>query len=171
MSIQSTKFKGKPVNLLDPLPEVNENAYDFTFVKSDLSEGSLYDFEDKVKVVIGVPSLDTGICQRETRTFNEKLAGKEGVIGIVISKDLPFAMKRFCETEGINNIMSVSDYRYGDFTREFGTEMIDGPLKGLSARTIFIIDKENKIRYVDITADITDEPDYDRVLSALSEIK
>jgi thiol peroxidase len=80
-------------------------------------------------------------------------------------------MKRFCETEGINNIMSVSDYRYGDFTREFGTEMIDGPLKGLSARTIFIIDKENKIRYVDITADITDEPDYDRVLSALSEIK
>ncbi len=170
MSIQSTKFKGKLVNLLDPLPEVNENAYDFTFVKSDLSEGSLYDFDDKVKVVIGVPSLDTGICQRETRTFNEKLAGIEGVVGIVISKDLPFAMKRFCETEGINNIISASDYRYGDFTREFGTEMIDGPLKGLSARTVFIIDKENKIRYVEVTIDIIEEPDYDRVLEAVKAI-
>jgi thiol peroxidase len=171
MSIQSTKFKGNNVNLLDPLPEVNENAYDFTFVKSDLSEGSLYDFEDKIKVVIGVPSLDTGVCQRETRTFNEKLASKDGVVGIVISKDLPFAMKRFCETEGISNIVSASDYRYGDFTREYGTEMIDGPLKGLSARTVFIVDKENKIRYVEITKDITEEPDYDKVLSAIDEIK
>lgn len=171
MSIQSTKFKGSPVSLLDPLPEINEEAYDFTFVKTDLSEGSLFDFEDKVKVVIGVPSLDTGVCQRETRTFNEKLGKQEGVVGIVISKDLPFAMKRFCETEGIENIISASDYRYGDFTREFGTEMITGPLKGLSARTVFIIDKDNKIKYVEITNDITEEPDYDKVLSALAEIK
>jgi thioredoxin-dependent peroxiredoxin len=171
MSLQSTKFGGRPVNLLDPLPEVGETAFDFTFVKTDLSEGTLYDYDDKIKVVLGVPSLDTGICQTETRKFNERLGALEGVVGIVISKDLPFAMKRFCETEGIANIISASDFRYNDFTTEFGTEMIDGPLKGLSARTIFIIDKENKIRYVQLTPDITVEPDYDAVMDALKAVK
>ncbi len=170
MSLQTTSFKGRPVNLLDPLPEVEENAFDFTFVKTDLSESSLYDFEDKIKVVIGVPSLDTGICQRETREFNERLAKKEGVIGIIISKDLPFAMKRFCEAEGIENVISASDYRYQDFTREYGTEMLDGPLKGLSARAVFIIDKENKIRYVELTKDIIEEPNYDNVINALDAL-
>jgi thioredoxin-dependent peroxiredoxin len=167
MSLQTTSFKGRPVNLLDPLPEVEENAFDFTFVKTDLSESSLYDYEDKIKVVIGVPSLDTGICQRETREFNERLAKKEGVIGIIISKDLPFAMKRFCEAEGIENVVSASDYRYNDFTREYGTEMLDGPLKGLSARTVFIIDRDNKIRYVELTRDVIEEPNYDKVIEAL----
>ena len=167
MSLQTTSFKGRPVNLLDPLPEVEENAFDFTFVKTDLSESSLYDYEDKIKVVIGVPSLDTGICQRETREFNERLAKKEGVIGIIISKDLPFAMKRFCEAEGIENVVSASDYRYNDFTREYGTEMLDGPLKGLSARTVFIIDRDNKIRYVELTIDVIEEPNYDKVIEAL----
>jgi thiol peroxidase len=170
MSLQTTSFKGRPVNLLDPLPEVEENAFDFTFVKTDLSESSLYDYENKVKVVIGVPSLDTGICQRETREFNERLAKKEGVIGIIISKDLPFAMKRFCEAEGIENVVSASDYRYNDFTREYGTEMLDGPLKGLSARAVFIIDKQNKIRYVELTKDIIEEPNYDRVIEALDAL-
>jgi thioredoxin-dependent peroxiredoxin len=171
MSLQATKFGGRTVNLLDPLPEVGEIAFDFTFVKSDLSEGTLYDFDDKIKVVLGVPSLDTGICQTETRKFNERLGSVDGVVGIVISKDLPFAMKRFCETEGIDNIISASDFRYGDFTTEFGTEMIDGPLKGLSARAIFIIDKENKIRYVQLTPEITVEPDYDAVMDALKALK
>lgn len=170
MSLQTTSFKGRPVNLLDPLPEVEENAFDFTFVKTDLSESSLYDYENKVKVVIGVPSLDIGICQRETREFNERLAKKEGVIGIIISKDLPFAMKRFCEAEGIENVVSASDYRYNDFTREYGTEMLDGPLKGLSARAVFIIDKQNKIRYVELTKDIIEEPNYDRVIEALDAL-
>jgi thiol peroxidase len=170
MSLQTTKFGGRPVNLLDPLPEVNENAFDFTFVKTDLSEGTLYDYDDKIKVLLGVPSLDTGICQTETRKFNERLGALEGVVGIVISKDLPFAMKRFCETEGISNIISASDFRYTDFTREYGTEMIDGPLKGLSARAIFVVDKENKIRYVELTPDITVEPDYDSVIEAVKSL-
>jgi thiol peroxidase len=170
MSLQTTKFGGRPVNLLDPLPEVNENAFDFTFVKTDLSEGTLYDYDNKIKVLLGVPSLDTGICQTETRKFNERLGAMEGVVGIVISKDLPFAMKRFCETEGITNIISASDFRYTDFTREYGTEMIDGPLKGLSARAIFVVDKENKIRYVELTPDITVEPDYDSVIEAVKSL-
>ncbi len=170
MSLETTSFKGKPVELLEELPGVNQDAFDFTFVKTDLSESSLYDFDGKVKVLIAVPSLDTGICQRETRQFNERLNDKKGVVGIVVSKDLPFAMKRFCETEGLNNIVSASDFRYLDFTREYGTEMVDGPLKGLSARAVFVVDQNNKIRYVELTPDVIAEPDYDKVMAAVDQL-
>lgn len=170
MSLETTAFNGKPVELLEELPGVNQEAFDFTFVNTDLSEGSLYDFEGKVKVLIAVPSLDTGICQRETRQFNERLNQKEGVVGIVISKDLPFAMKRFCETEGLTNVVSASDFRYLDFTREYGTEMVDGPLKGLSARAVFVVDQNNKIRYVELTPDIILEPNYDKIMEVVNQL-
>jgi thiol peroxidase len=170
MSLETTAFNGKPVELLEELPGVNQEAFDFTFVNTDLTEGSLYDFEGKIKVLIAVPSLDTGICQRETRQFNERLNQKEGVVGIVISKDLPFAMKRFCETEGLSNIVSASDFRYLDFTREYGTEMVDGPLKGLSARAVFVVDQNNKIRYVELTPDIILEPNYDKIMEVVNQL-
>jgi thiol peroxidase len=170
MSLETTAFNGKPVELLEELPGVNQEAFDFTFVNTDLTEGSLYDFEGKIKVLIAVPSLDTGICQRETRQFNERLNQKEGVVGIVISKDLPFAMKRFCETEGLSNIISASDFRYLDFTREYGTEMVDGPLKGLSARAVFVVDQNNKIRYVELTPDIILEPNYDKIMEVVNQL-
>lgn len=170
MSLETTAFNGKPVELLEELPGINQEAFDFTFVNTDLTEGSLYDFDGKVKVLIAVPSLDTGICQRETRQFNERLNQKEGVVGIVISKDLPFAMKRFCEAEGLSNIVSASDFRYLDFTREYGTEMVDGPLKGLSARAVFVVDQNNKIRYVELTPDIILEPDYDKVIAEVDKL-
>lgn len=170
MSLEKTAFNGKPVELLEELPGINQEAFDFTYVNTDLTEGSLYDFDGKVKVLIALPSLDTGICQRETRQFNERLNQKEGVVGIVISKDLPFAMKRFCETEGLSNIVSASDFRYLDFTREYGTEMVDGPLKGLSARAVFVVDQNNKIRYVELTPDIILEPDYDKVIAEVDKL-
>jgi thiol peroxidase len=170
MSLETTAFNGKPVELLEELPGVNQEAFDFTFVNTDLTEGSLYDFEGKIKVLIAVPSLDTGICQRETRQFNERLNQKEGVVGIVVSKDLPFAMKRFCETEGLSNIVSASDFRYLDFTREYGTEMVDGPLKGLSARAVFVVDQNNKIRYVELTPDIILEPNYDKIMEVVNQL-
>lgn len=170
MSLDRTKYKGQPVSLLDTLPEPGENAFDFTYVKPDLSEGSLYDYEGKVRVLIGLPSLDTGVCQMETRQFNQRLNGKSGVVGFVISKDLPFAMRRFCEAEGIDNVISASDYRYTDFTREYNTEMIDGPLKGLSARSIFVVDQKNKIRYVQLVPEVTQEPDYDAVMKAVESL-
>jgi thiol peroxidase len=170
MPLNSTAFKGHPIDLIDDLPEVNENAFDFTFVKTDLSESSLYDFDNKIKVLIGLPSLDTGVCQKEARQFNEKLNAKEGVVGIVISKDLPFAMKRFCEAEGLSNIVPASDFRYNDFSSEYNTEMTNGPLKGLIARTVFVVDKNNKIRHVEITPDITVEPDYDKILNVVDSL-
>lgn len=168
--MNTTKFKGHNVKLLNDLPEIGDEAYDITVVKSDLTEQSLFDLENKIKVLIGVPSLDTGICQTETRKFNKALENKKDVVGIVISKDLPFAMKRFCETEGITNVIAGSDYRYGDFTREFNTEMIDGPFKGLSARAVFVVDKNNKIAYVQLVPEIGQEPDYDAVIEAVDAL-
>lgn len=163
-------LKGKEVQLKGNLPKEGSKAEDFTVVKTDLSEVSLYDFEDKVKILIGVPSLDTGTCAMETRTFNNKLAKKKGVIGIVISKDLPFAQSRFCETEGIKNVIAVSDYRYNDFCNDFKTEIVTGGLKGLSARAVFVLDKTNIIRYVQLVPEITSEPDYDKVMVAVDEL-
>jgi thiol peroxidase len=163
-------LKGKEVQLKGSLPKVGAKAEDFTAVKTDLSEISLYDFEDKVKVIIGVPSLDTGVCATETRTFNKKLESKEGVVGIVVSKDLPFAQRRFCETEGIKNVVALSDYRYNDFCNEYKTEIVTGGMKGLSARAVFVVDKTNVIRYVQLVPEISTEPNYDEVLAAVDEL-
>jgi thiol peroxidase len=163
-------FKGKTVKLKGNLPKLNSEAEDFTFVKNDLSEQSLYDLGDLIKVIIAVPSLDTGVCAAEARKFNEKLGTRSHVVGVVISKDLPFAQKRFCETDGIKNIITVSDFRYSDFTQTFNTEMIDGPLKGLSARAVFVLDEDNVITYSELVPEVTTEPDYDKILKAVDDL-
>jgi thiol peroxidase len=161
--------KGNPIKLKGDLPKLNSTATDFTYVKNDLKEESLYDLEDKVKVIIAVPSLDTSTCATETRKFNEKLSEK-GVIGIVISKDLPFAQRRFCETDGIKNIMAVSDFRYNDFTEAYNTEILDGALKGLSARAVIVLDEDNIVRYTELVPEISSEPDYDKALAAVDSL-
>ncbi len=146
---------------------MGDMAPDFSYVKEDLSEGTLHDHGNHKKVIIAVPSLDTGVCQMETRQFNQKLGGKDGVKGIVVSKDLPFAMKRFCAAEGIEDVEIASDFR-GNFAESYKTLMTDGPLKGLSARVVFVVDGDNKIVYREVVDDITHEPNYDAVLEALS---
>lgn len=162
----SVKLKGKLVTLADEVPGMGTSAQDFTFVKTDLSEDSLYDY-DGVKVLISVPSLDTATCAAETRKFNEELSNRKGVTAFVISKDLPFAMKRFCETEGIKNVHSVSDYRYNEFGEEYNMNMLDGPLKGLLARAVFVLDKKNIIRYAELVEEVTAEPNYANALKNL----
>jgi thiol peroxidase len=166
----TVNFKGNPVAIKGTLPSIGNQAPDFTFVKSDLTEGKLSDYKDMIKVIIAVPSLDTGVCNTETRRFNELLDNKEGVIGIVISKDLPFAMKRFCETEGVKNIVTASDFRYDDFSKQYNTEMTEGLLKGLSSRAVFVIDKNNSINFVELVAEVTTEPAYENVLSAVDNL-
>lgn len=162
-------FKGTGVQIKGEAPKHGDTAADFTFVKEDLSEGSLSEYDGKVKVIMAVPSLDTGVCQTEAKKFNEKLQDyKSDVVGLVVSKDLPFAMQRFCSNEGIENVVSASDFRYGDFSNEYNLEMIDGPLKGLLARTVYVVDKDNKISYVEFVNEVTDEPDYS---SAMNEVK
>lgn len=167
---ESVKLKGSPVLLSGYIPEVKEIAPDFTFVMQDLTEKSLYDFEGINKVILALPSLDTGICALETKKFNEKLSTMSNVVGLVVSKDLPFAMKRFCGAEGIENVKPASDFRYGDFGKEYNLEMVNGPLKGLLARAVFVLDKENRIHYVELVADITYEPEYDKALAALAKL-
>ena len=163
-------LKGHPIKLVDDVTEPGVKAEDVTFVTKDLNEVSLFDIEGDVKVLISVPSLDTGVCQAETRKFNTELGKRNGVKGLVISKDLPFASKRFCETEGIENIITLSDYRYGDFGKEFGTEMTEGALKGLLARVVFVLDKDNNVVHTEISNDILEEPNYDNVLAKVDEL-
>jgi len=167
----TVNFKGNPVNLAGELPQTNQTAPNFTFVKDDLSEATLYDFDNKIKVILAVPSLDTGVCQTETKRFNEQLAGRSDVQGLVISKDLPFAMGRFCESENIDNVMSGSDFRYSEFGKNYQTDMADGPLKGLSCRAVFVVDQDNVIQYLELVPEITQEPDYERAMEAIEKLE
>lgn len=168
--MDSVTLKGQQVMILEEFPAVGTKAEDVYYVKANLDEESLYDIDSKVKVLLAVPSLDTGVCQAETRKFNAELGKRKGVTGLVISKDLPFASKRFCEAEGIENIITGSDYRYGDFGKEFGVEMIEGALKGLLARSVFVLDEENTIRYAELVPEILDEPNYEAALKAVDEL-
>ncbi len=167
--MNQTNFKGNPVNLVGDVPKAGQKAPDFKYVKEDLSEGSLYGHGNKTKVVIAVPSLDTGICQLEAKRFNKELSGHSDVAGVIVSKDLPFAMKRFCEAEGVDNVEIASDFR-GTFTEDYKTGMLDGPLKGLSARVVFVVNGDNEITYTQVTDDITHEPNYEEVLEAVKAL-
>lgn len=163
-------LKGNPINTKGDLPAVGSTAPDFKFVRTDLSDSSLYSEGNKVKIIIAVPSLDTSTCALETRQFNQKLAEKNNVTGVVISKDLPFAMRRFCETEGIKNVVSASDFRYDEFSQKYNTEIVEGPMKGLSARAVLVVDANNIVRYTELVPEIADEPDYDKVMAAVDKL-
>ncbi len=163
-------LKGNPTRIKGDLPSPGSTAPDFKFVKTDLSDSSLYAEGSKVKVIIAVPSLDTRVCALETRQFNQKIASKTNVTGVVVSKDLPFAMRRFCETEGIENIVSASDFRYNEFSQKYNTEIVDGPMKGLSARAVFVVDGDNVIRYTELVPEIGEEPDYAKVMAEVDKL-
>ena len=168
--MSNIKFKGDPIEVSGKIPNVGDKALDFTFVKDDLSEGSLADFDGKKKVLIIVPSLDTGICQLEAKAFNQQMADKDDTVGLMISKDLPFAMKRFCASEGLETIVNASDFRYNDFASQYNAEMTTGPLKGLFARVVLVLDKDNNITYKEEVDDITHEPNYEAAKAAVEEI-
>lgn len=161
-------LKGNPFSIKGDIPSSGP-ATDFTFVKDDLSEAKLSDF-DAVRVLIAVPSLDTGVCQTETRKFNEQLGQRSGVTGIVVSRDLPFAMKRFCETDGVANIVTASDFRDGDFVDKYNTKITEGPFRGLSARAVFVVNKDNEIVYSELVSEVGDEPDYDRAMAEVDKL-
>lgn len=161
-------IQGNPFSIKGDIP-TQGTAPDFSFVKDDLSEGHLSDF-DQVKVLIAVPSLDTGVCQAETRKFNEQLGQRSGVTGLVVSKDLPFAMKRFCETDGVANIVTASDFRSGDFTDKYNTEITEGPFQGLSARAVFVVNPDNEIVYSELVSEVGDEPNYERVMEEVDKL-
>ncbi len=159
-------LKGNPINLEGSMPGVGDAAPDFKVVKDDMSVVSLKDFAGKTKILVAVPSLDTPVCQKETREFNQKAASLDNTEVIVVSGDLPFAMKRFCSTEGIDRVTVGSQYRDFSFSKAYGTHLADGPLAGLSARAVFVVDKDDKVKYVELVPEIAEEPKYDQVLEA-----
>lgn len=166
----SVKFKDESVRLSGDIPRVGEPAPDFTFVHTDLSEYSLYDYEYKIKVIVSIPSIETGVCQIETRKFNEIMAKYHDVVVLVVSQDLPFSLKRYCGAEGLNNVVPISDFRYNDFSEEFGVGITEGAFKGLTARAVFVVDKKNVIRYAELVPEIGLEPNYDAAVRAVEKL-
>lgn len=158
-------LKGNPVHTTGNLPSVGDIASDFTLVKSDLSEVSLSDFEGK-KVILNIfPSVDTGTCAMSVRTFNEKASGLKNTVVLCISRDLPFALQRFCGAEGIEGVITLSTFRDDHFAETYGTKLIDGPLKGLNARAVIVLNENREVLYTELVDEITEEPDYEAALS------
>ena len=163
----TTNFKGQPVKLIGEFIQVGKVAPDFELVKTDLSSFSLKDLNGKNVILNIFPSLDTSVCATSVRKFNKMGAGLKDTVVLAISKDLPFAHARFCTTEGIENVKPVSLFRSKDFAGNYGLMMVDGPLAGLTARAVIIVDENGKVIYALLVPEITEEPDYDAALSAL----
>ena len=165
--MSQTKFKGSPVQLEGEFIRVGAPAPDFELVKSDLSSFALKDLKGKNIVLNIFPSLDTGVCATSVRKFNKMAAGMKDTVVLAISKDLPFAQGRFCTTEGIENVIPLSDFRFSDFDESYGVRMADGPLAGLLARAVVVIGKDGKVAYTELVPEITQEPDYEKALAAV----
>jgi len=160
------KFKGEFVATSGPLPKLESKAPDFTLTRNDLSEVQLSNFESHYKVLSVFPSVDTPVCATSVRQFNKKASEHHGVIILNISADLPFAQERFCGNEGIDNVEVLSTFRTS-FARDYGLEIMEGPLKGLCARSVLVLDKDNHVIFAELVADLTQEPNYERVFEAM----
>lgn len=161
-------MKGASVTLLGDELKVGDHAPDFTAIDNDLKDTRLSEFKGKVVVLSAVPSLDTPVCSLETARFNAEAAELgENVNILTISMDLPFAQKRWCGAEGVENVLTLSDHRDADFGNKYGMLM---KKTRLLARAIFVVDKEGVIRYIQVVPEITSEPDYDQVIKAVKEL-
>jgi len=158
---------GNPVNVAGNFPKRGDTIPDFSLTGGDLKDVSLKDYAGKRKVLNIVPSLDTPTCQTSTRKFNEKASSLTNTVVLVIAADLPFAMKRFCGAEGLNNVVTLSTMRGRDFHGKYGVDIADGPLKGLTARGVVVVDENNKVLHSELVSEIKQEPNYDAALAAL----
>jgi len=160
-------LQGNPIHTNGELPPVGSAAPDFRLVDKDLNEVSLADWRGKKKLLNIVPSLDTQVCATSARRFNSAIAGKAGAVALVVSADLPFASGRFCSLEGIDNVVPLSMMRSRDFARDYGVLITDGPLAGIAARAVVVLDADDRVVYTQLVPEITAEPDYDAALAAL----
>lgn len=163
----SITLGGNPVNTIGELPKVGSKLADFKLVKNDLSVASLSDFSGKKLVLNIFPSIDTGTCATSVRKFNEAAANLENTTVLCISRDLPFAQKRFCGAEGIENVVNLSDFQDGSFGKTNGLEIIDGALKGLHSRVLIVTDIEGIVLHTEQVAEIANEPNYEAALAVL----
>jgi thiol peroxidase len=158
---------GNPITVAGNFPKKGDTAPEFTLTAKDLKDMGLKDFAGKRKVLNIVPSLDTPVCAKSTRVFNEKAGALPDTVLLVISADMPFAAVRFCTTEGINNAVTLSTMRGGDFKAKYGVDITSGPLKGATARAVIVLDANNKVLHSELVPEIKQEPDYDAALAAL----
>jgi len=159
-------LKGNPINTSGALPKTGASAPDFTLTAGDLSDTHLDKFAGKIKVLNIVPSLDTKTCSLSAKKFHEALKNKKDVVLVNISMDLPFAQERFCKAEGLIAQEFLSAFR-STFPKDYGVLITDGPIKGLCSRAVVVLDKDNKVTYTEQVPEISQEPNYDKVISAL----
>ncbi|MFD1553021.1 thiol peroxidase [Putridiphycobacter roseus] len=164
-------LKGNAIKTIGELPEVGTKAPDFTLVKTDLSQISLADFKGNKLVLNIFPSVDTGTCAQSVRRFNQEASKLEHTKVLCISSDLPFAQNRFCGAEGLEDVVMLSDYATSKFGKDYGLEMISGPLFNLHSRVVIVVDSEGVITYTEQVPEIVDEPNYDKALQALQDSK
>lgn len=158
---------GNPVHTSGEMPQTGTQAPDFLLVKNDLSTVQLKDFSGSRLILNIFPSIDTGVCATSVRKFNQMAANLNNAKVLCISRDLPFAQKRFCGTEGIENALTLSDFRDGSFGKDYGLEMVDGGLKALHARAVVVLDENGKILYSELVPEIASEPNYELALAVL----
>jgi thioredoxin-dependent peroxiredoxin len=161
-----TAFKGNPLTLIGPQVSVGQKAPEFTALAGDLSPVTLASSKGKSRLIVAVPSLDTPVCDAETRRFNEEAAKMPGTEVLVISMDLPFAQGRFCQTAGIKNLKTLSDHRDASFGKAYGALIKE---LRLLARSIFVIDANDTVQYVEYVPEVTSHPNYDAALNALKQ--
>ena len=164
----STTLRGNPVTLAGTMPKVGDTAPDFNLTGADMAPITKQSLAGKKKVIVTLPSVDTPVCQTETRTFNQKATSLgDNVVVVIASADLPFAGKRFCAAEGLDRVKTASDLRDRDFGKRWGVAIADGPLQGVTARAVFVLDENDKVTYAELVPEIAQEPNYDAALAAL----
>ena len=161
----TTALRGNPVHTAGELPEIGSSAPDFTVTGADLTDISSKELSGRLVLNI-FPSIDTGVCAASVRRFNELAAGLEDTTVLCVSEDLPFAQSRFCGAEGIENVRVGSTFR-SDFGDRLGLTLVDGPMRGLLARAVVVVDADGRVRHTELVPDIGQEPDYDAAVAAL----
>ena len=162
----TTALEGNPVNTSGDLPAVGAAAPDFVLVDGDLNNVSLKDFAGKKKLLNIVPSLDTSVCATSTKKFDAAIKGRDDLVVLIVSADLPFAMSRFCKAEHTDSVRTLSMMRGRAFAKDYGVLIAEGPLAGITARAVVVLDENNKVLYTELVPEITHEPDYDSALAA-----
>jgi len=160
-------LKGDAIHTNGELPAVGSAAPDFNLVTKDLADVTLATYKGKKKILSIVPSLDTSVCAASTKKFNDYAKGRDDLVVLTISADLPFAQGRFCSAEGIDNVITLSMMRSRNFAKDYGVLIQDGPLAGITARAVVVVDEYDKVMYTELVPEIGQEPDYDRALAAL----
>lgn len=163
----SVALKGNPVDVAGNLPQIGSMAPNFTLVDSALADVTLEDFAGKRKVLNLFPSVDTPTCASSVRTFNKLASSMDNTVVINISADLPFAQKRFCAAEGLENVVNLSTMRGRDFLMNYGVLIFSSKLAGLAARAVIVLDENDIVKYIELVPEITQEPNYDAAIAAL----